>query len=99
MPPLQEANAIKKYLSVDFQELKQDALKEQQLLRKLPPGEERGSAQSVLASALQYGLAIEFERSDHMRKLRLILSELLKVMNQVGNNSVMNRRVICSLNV
>ena len=101
MPSLQEANSIKQYLTVDFQELKQDALKEQQLLRKLPSGEERAPTQSVLASSLQYGLAIEFERSDHMRRLRLILSELLRVMSQVGSNWKCHLHVylICVINL
>ncbi len=92
---IRETNAIKDYLLVDYRELKQDALKEQQLLRKLGPGggEDRGqgstvggggrSANSILASSLQYGLAIEFERSDHTRRFRLLLSEILRVMGQV----------------
>ncbi len=92
---VREVNAIKEYLSVDYRELRQDALREQQLLRKLGPGagEERGqgstsgggggNAGSILASSLQYGLAIEFERSDHTRRFRLFLSEILRVMNQV----------------
>lgn len=82
---ISEVNAIKEYLSVDFQELRQDALREQQLLRKLNPTEERSS--SVLASSLQYGLAIEFERSDHLRRFRLLLSEVLRIMHQVGHHA------------
>ena len=69
---------------MDFAQLQQDSLKEQQLLRKLTPGEERPAGQSVLAASLQYGLAIEFERSDHIRRFRLLLSELLRVMNLVS---------------
>ena len=39
--------------------------------------------ESVLISQLQHGLALEFERSDAARKLRLLLSELLFIMSQV----------------
>lgn len=38
---------------------------------------------SVLIQSLQNGLALEFERSDATRRLRLILSELLSLMAQV----------------
>ena len=80
---MQDVNAIREYLSLSFRELKQDAQKEQQLLRKLGPGEERAASQSVLASSLQFGLAIEFERSDYMRRFRLLLSEILRIVSQV----------------
>lgn len=78
---MRETNDLKKYLSVDFQELKQDAQKEQQLIRKLGPGEEK--VQSVLASSLQDGVVIEFERSNHVRRFRLVLSEALRILNLV----------------
>ena len=80
---IREVNALKECLAVNFQELKQDSQKERQLLKKLNPGEERSQSQSILASSLQYGLAIEFERSDHLRRFRLFLSEMLRVMRQV----------------
>ena len=67
-----------------IQELRQDALKEQQLLKKLSP-EERAQSQSILASSLQFGLAIEFERSNCLRRFRLFLSEILKVMGQLDS--------------
>ena len=53
------------------------------MLKKLSPGEERGSSQSVLVSSLQFGLAIEFERCDHVRRFRLFLSEILGVLRQL----------------
>ena len=68
-----------------FQELKQDALKAQQLLKKLGPGEDKGHSQSILASSLQFGLAIEFEKSDHVRRCRLFLSEMLGLLNQLDS--------------
>ena len=55
------------------------------MLRKLGPGEERGHSQSILASSLQFGLAIEFERCDHVRRFRLFLSEILCVLNQLDS--------------
>ena len=54
-------------------------------MKKLAPGEERGSSQSVLASSLQFGLAIEFERCDHVRRFRLFLREILGVLSQVDS--------------
>ncbi len=66
-----------------LQELKQDARREQQLLKKLGSGENRPPTQSVLASSLQFGLAIEFERSDYLRRFRLFLSEILRIMAQL----------------
>ena len=79
-----EANAIKDELTVDFEELRQDALKEQQLYKKLSPGEERAASQSLLAASVQHGLAAEFEKSLQIRKFRLVLSEILRIMNKVS---------------
>ncbi|KAJ7373791.1 Integrator complex subunit 2 [Desmophyllum pertusum] len=76
---LEVVNAIVALLSVDFSLLEQDALKEQQLRRKVG-----GSAtSSVLIESLQNGLALEFERSEPSRRLRLVLSELLRIMSKV----------------
>ena len=66
-----------------MQELKGDAIKEQQLLKKLSPGEERGPSQSILVSSLQFGLAIVFEWCDHVRRFRLFLREILGVLRQL----------------
>lgn len=76
-------NGIRKYLELDFTELKHDAVKEQQLLRKLHPGESRPAEGSVLASSVTSGLVVDFERSGRMRRLRLLLSELLRILHQV----------------
>lgn len=62
--------------------MRQDSLKEQQLLKKLSP-EDRAHSQSILASSLRFGLAIEFERSNYLRRFRLFLSEMLKVLGQL----------------
>lgn len=74
-------SSIVALLSVDFSLLEQDAIKEQQLRRKIGGGV--GGA-SVLVENLQNGLALEFERSEPARRLRLILSELLRIMSQVS---------------
>lgn len=44
-----------------------------------------GSSQSesILIQSLQNGIALEFERSDSTRRLRLVLSELLFISSQV----------------
>ncbi|XP_074636420.1 integrator complex subunit 2-like isoform X2 [Acropora palmata] len=78
---LEIVNSIVALLSVDFNLLEQDALKEQQLRRKIGGG----SGTSILVESLQSGLALEFERStsEPSRRLRLVLSELLRIMNQV----------------
>ena len=44
-------------------------------------------SESQLISQLQHGLALEFERSDPARKLRLLLSEILFVLAQVNLNN------------
>ena len=80
-------SSIVALLSVDFSLLEQDALKEQQLRRKVGGGV--GGA-SVLVESLQNGLALEFERSEPARRLRLILSELLRIMSQVGATTYTN---------
>lgn len=78
---LEVVNSIVALLSVDFNLLEQDALKEQQLRRKIGGG----SGTSVLVESLQNGLALEFERStsEPSRRLRLVLSEVLRIMSQV----------------
>ena len=87
-----EANSIKEELKVDFEELRQDALKEQQLYKKLSPGEERAASQSLLAASIQHGLAAEFEKSQQIRKFRLVLSEILRIMNKVSDTNQLRGR-------
>ena len=48
--------------------------------------EENGSSgHSALVDADRVGLALDFERSGPSRRLRLVLRELMRVMNKVGN--------------
>jgi len=44
---------------------------------------------SPIIASLPQGIALEFERSDAARKLRLMLSELLFIMYQVCMNSLL----------
>lgn len=67
-------------LSIDFHLLETDVRKEQQLRAKVGGGT---SAESVLMGNLTLGAALDFERSDATRRLRLVLSELLAIMGQV----------------
>nr|XP_048680474.1 integrator complex subunit 2 isoform X2 [Caretta caretta] len=76
---VEAVNSIVALLSVDFHALEQDANKEQQLRHKLGGG----GGESILVSQLQHGLTLEFEHSDSPRRLRLVLSELLAIMNKV----------------
>ncbi|XP_048582667.1 integrator complex subunit 2 isoform X2 [Nematostella vectensis] len=76
---LEIVNSIVALLSVDFSFLEQDALKELQLRKKVGGG----AGASVLVESLQNELALEFERSEPSRRLRLILSELLRIMSKL----------------
>ena len=78
---IESVNHIKKYLTLDFAELKSDAIKEQQLIKKLPTGERRG--ESVL-SCVKEGLVTEFEKATEEKRFRIVLSELLHLLNQVN---------------
>ncbi|KAJ6653699.1 hypothetical protein lerEdw1_008825 [Lerista edwardsae] len=80
---VEAVNSIVALLSVDFHALEQDANKEQQLRHKLGGG----SGESILVSQLQHGLTLEFEHSDSPRRLRLVLSELLAIMNKVAESN------------
>ncbi len=58
--------------------------------------------ESALIAQLEQGLALEFERSDAARKLRLLLSELLFVTSQVSSSLMLhfiqsfNDHVLCN---
>ena len=73
-------NNLVALLSIDFHMLETDVRKEQQLRAKVGGST---SAESVLMGNLTLGAALDFERSDATRRLRLVLSELLAIMGQV----------------
>lgn len=76
---IEVVNSLVGLLSIDFHELEQDARKEQMLRNKI------GGIQteSLLIAQLEQGIALEFERCDPPRKLRLLLSEILFIMHQM----------------
>ena len=76
-------NNLVALLSIDFHALETDVRREHQLRAKVgaAPGD------SVLISNLALGPALEFERSDATRRLRLVLSELLIIMGQVRTSN------------
>ena len=74
-------NNLVALLSIDFHALETDVRKEMMLRSKVG----NASGDSVLISNLNIGPALEFERSDATRRLRLVLSELLAIMGQVIN--------------
>ena len=82
---IEAANRIAAYLDVDFKEIEVDALKLRRLKDKMSQsGDSSGSrVHNVLVSSLQFGLIVEFERADTTRKFRLLISELLRIMDQV----------------
>ncbi|XP_051176498.1 integrator complex subunit 2 [Leptopilina boulardi] len=76
---IESVNSIVGLLSIDFHGLEIDVRKEQQLRQKI------GNSQcdSILAQSLQSGLALEFERSEASRRIRLVLSEILFISSQI----------------
>ncbi|KAK9745533.1 Integrator complex subunit 2 [Popillia japonica] len=76
-------NSIVALLSIDFHVLEADVKKEQQLRQKA------GSnlTESALIGNLPNGLALEYERSDMTRRLRLVLSELLFIQSQIQDGN------------
>ncbi|XP_043481221.1 integrator complex subunit 2 [Leptopilina heterotoma] len=76
---IESVNSIVGLLSIDFHGLEIDVRKEQQLRQKLG----NSQSDSVLAQSLQSGLALEFERSEASRRIRLVLSEILFISSQI----------------
>ncbi|XP_038059414.1 integrator complex subunit 2-like [Patiria miniata] len=83
---LEVVNSIVALLSVDFNALEQDARKELQMRHKL------GESENLLTANIQHGLALEFERSDPARRLRLLISELLFISSQIKDTTDFVRR-------
>jgi hypothetical protein len=70
---MEDVNKIKKYMALDFVELKNDGLKERELMKKrlavTDPDESK-----------ELNVAIEFEKSSEKGRFRLVLKELLRIM-------------------
>ena len=67
----------------DFHNLETDVKKEISLRSKLGAS----SSESILISNLSLSPALEFERSDATRRLRLVLSELLAIMGNINKET------------
>lgn len=80
---IKAVNHIKKYLLLDFSELEKDGCKELQLMKKLSPREPSSRDDSMLLK-IKDGLVTEFEKSSEEKKFRLVLSELLRLIQQVS---------------
>ncbi|CAH1402206.1 unnamed protein product [Nezara viridula] len=87
---IEMVNSIVALLSIDFHALEIEVKKEQQLRQK------GGSVQSdgLLVQSIQNGLAMEFERSDPTRRLRLVLSEILYIASQVQEEQQQQRNIL-----
>ncbi|KAK7483426.1 hypothetical protein BaRGS_00025366 [Batillaria attramentaria] len=85
---IEVVNNIVGLLSIDFHALEQDVKKEQQLRAKAGGN----PTESILISQLTNGLALEFERSDAARRIRLILSQLLFVVSELKEGRAGNYR-------
>ncbi|BES96047.1 integrator complex subunit [Nesidiocoris tenuis] len=87
---IEMVNSIVALLSIDFHALEIEVKKEQQLRQKA------GSAHSdgLLVQSVQNGLAMEFERSDPTRRLRLVLSEILFISSQIQEDQQQQRSVL-----
>ena len=77
-------NSIVALLSVEFHKLEKDVKIEQQLRQKL--GSSSSESHLTKGLNLQSGHSQEFERCDGPTKLRLVLSELLTLINTVSSS-------------
>ena len=73
-------NSIVPLLTVDFNVVHEDAIKEQQLRQKT--GRSR-LQDNVLGGSLQRGLLMELEEGDPIKRMRLVLGELLRLIHEV----------------
>ncbi len=85
MSGLEAVNSIVSLLSIDFPTVREDAIKEQQLRKKLGGN---SLTESILADSMNNGsLLTEFERSEPARRIRLVLSEFLRLCSLVSSHS------------
>ncbi|CAH0382391.1 unnamed protein product [Bemisia tabaci] len=75
-------NSIVALLSVDFNGLEADAKREQLLRQKIG----NSQAESILAQNIESGIALDYERGDSVRRLRLVLSELLFIQSKISEH-------------
>ncbi|KAK9504230.1 hypothetical protein O3M35_010608 [Rhynocoris fuscipes] len=87
---IEMVNSIVALLSIDFHALEIEVKREQQLRQK------GGTTQSdgLLVQSIHNGLAMEFERSDPTRRLRLVLSEILFISSQIQEEQQQQRSLL-----
>ena len=81
MAGMEAVTAIVSLLSVDFAVVREDAIKEQQLRKKLGTA---SIADSYLVDSMETGSLLRFESSEPGRRIRLVLSELLRLCAMVS---------------
>lgn len=77
---LDSMNSIVSFLNIDLNTVCEDAIKEQHLRKKLGGIK---LTDDLLSESLQKGLLLEFEESNSMKKMRLVLSEILRIASLV----------------
>jgi len=81
---IEVVNNLVALLSIDFHALESDVRKEQkQLTDAAATGSVASASSALLGGSLSLGPALEFERSDATRRLRLVLAELLTIMGAI----------------
>lgn len=77
---IEGVNFIASVLSIDFNMVHEDAVKEQRLRQKLGANKMNDD---LLSKSLQKALILEFEESDALKRTRLVLSEILRIISVV----------------
>ncbi|XP_033150227.1 integrator complex subunit 2 [Drosophila busckii] len=83
---IEVVNSIVSYLQVNYHELENDLKKELLTRQKLAGVTSFDSQAQQPEYGLQSGIALGFERADVARKVRVVLSEIFNLQQQVGTN-------------
>ncbi|XP_026287192.1 integrator complex subunit 2 [Frankliniella occidentalis] len=76
-------NSLVALLSIEFHALEVEVKKEQQLRHKIGSGHSDG----LLVQSMPNGIAIEFERSPTMERMKLVLSEIFLINAQIQEHA------------
>ncbi|XP_012557511.2 integrator complex subunit 2 isoform X1 [Hydra vulgaris] len=79
---IDDVNTVSKLFKIDFGIVHEDAIKEQHLHKKLGSIE---MSNDLLGESK--GILLEFEESDEIKRIRLVLSEILRVSAQIQENA------------
>ncbi|XP_065055164.1 LOW QUALITY PROTEIN: integrator complex subunit 2-like [Rhopilema esculentum] len=92
MAGIDAVTSIVSLLSIDFSTVREDAIKEQQLRRKMGGN---SLTESYLTDPVDNtGILAEFERSEASRRIRLVLSQLLKLCTLVTESQYVKEDAI-----